>query len=118
MIDRLFGVEMRVLEYCSAVWCSAEATQLKVLDRVVSGVRFITGVYVSVTLIIVDLWQYCVYYIRSDVIRCTLFMVLSLVMVLYPLDGAPVWVTRGALVAHRYTYAPTCCRTSPTSHIY
>ena len=35
----------------------------------------------------------------------------------HPLNGAlpgqyvPVWVTRGALVAHRYTYAPPRCRT-------
>ena len=28
---------------CSAVWCSAADTHLKLLDRVVSGARFITG---------------------------------------------------------------------------
>ena len=32
-----------VLEYCSAVWCSAADTGLKLLDRAVSGARFITG---------------------------------------------------------------------------
>ena len=32
-----------VLEYCSAVWCSAADTHLKLLDRVVSGARFLTG---------------------------------------------------------------------------
>ena len=37
---------------------------------------------------------------------------------MHPLCGAlpvpyvPVWVTRGALIAHRYTYAPPRCRTS------
>ena len=31
-----------VLEYCSAVWCSAAETHLKLLDRVVSGTRFLT----------------------------------------------------------------------------
>ena len=37
---------------------------------------------------------------------------------MHPLNDAlpgtyvPVWVTRGALVAHRYTYAPPRCRTS------
>ena len=37
---------------------------------------------------------------------------------MHPLNGAspvpyvPVRVTRGALVAHRYTYAPPRCRTS------
>ena len=32
-----------VLEYCSAVWCSAADTHLKLLDRIVSGSSFITG---------------------------------------------------------------------------
>ena len=30
------------LEYCSAVWCSATDTHLKLLDRVVSGASFLT----------------------------------------------------------------------------
>ena len=29
-----------------------------------------------------------------------------------PVPYVPVWVTRGALVAHRYTYVPPRCRTS------
>ena len=29
-----------------------------------------------------------------------------------PGQYVPVWVTRGVLVAHRYTYAPPRCRTS------
>ena len=43
---------------------------------------------------------------------------------MHPLNGVlpgpyvPVWVTRGALVAHRYTYAPPCCRTSQYSRTY
>ena len=32
-----------VLEYCSAVSCSAADTHLKLLDRVVSDARLITG---------------------------------------------------------------------------
>ena len=32
-----------VLEYCSAVWCSAADTHLKLLDRVVSGACFLAG---------------------------------------------------------------------------
>ena len=32
-----------ILEYCSAVWCSAADTHLKLLDRAVSGTRFLTG---------------------------------------------------------------------------
>ena len=48
MIDRFFGRCFRcfvlpVLEYCSAVWCSAADTQFKLLDRAVSGARFLTG---------------------------------------------------------------------------
>ena len=34
---------MPVLEYCYAVWCSAANTHLKLLDRAVSGARFLTG---------------------------------------------------------------------------
>ena len=33
-----FGVFLPVLEYWSAVWCSAADTQLKLLDRVVTEV--------------------------------------------------------------------------------
>ena len=33
-------------------------------------------------------------------------------MVLYLNGALPVRVTRGALVVHRYTYVPPCCRTS------
>ena len=41
-----------------------------------------------------------------------------LIIYMYPLCGAlpvpyvPVLVTRGTLIAHRYTYAPPRCRTS------
>ena len=61
------GSVLPVLEYCSAVWYSAANIHLKLLDRVVSGARFLTGVCLSVTLLIVDLRQYCVCYIRSGV---------------------------------------------------
>ena len=33
---------LSVSEYCSAVWCSAADTHLKLLDRAVSGARFLT----------------------------------------------------------------------------
>ena len=32
-----------VFQYCSTVWCMAADTHLKLLDRVVSGARFLTG---------------------------------------------------------------------------
>ena len=45
LLERCFrGFVLPVLEYCSAVWCSAVDTHLKLLDRVVSGARFLTGV--------------------------------------------------------------------------
>ena len=38
-----WGFVLPVLEYFSAVWCSAADTHLKLLDRVVSGTCFLTG---------------------------------------------------------------------------
>ena len=76
---RFQGFVLSVLEYCSAVWCSVAAdTHLKQLDRVVSGASFLTGVYLSVTLHIGDLWHYYVCCTRLGVTRCTLFMVFYL----------------------------------------
>ena len=39
----LLGFVLPVLEYSSAMWCSAPDTHLKLLDRVVSGASFLTG---------------------------------------------------------------------------
>ena len=44
LIGRCFwGFVSPVLEYCSAMWCSAADTHLKLLDRVVSGACFLAG---------------------------------------------------------------------------
>ena len=44
LLGRCFrGFVLPVLEFCSAVWCSALDTHLKLLDRAVSGDRFLTG---------------------------------------------------------------------------
>ena len=44
LLGRCFrGFVLSVSEYCSAVWCSAADTHLKLLDRAVSGARFLTG---------------------------------------------------------------------------
>ena len=44
LLGRCFrGFVLFVLEHCSAVWCSAADTHLKILDRAVSGARFLTG---------------------------------------------------------------------------
>ena len=41
LLGRCFrGYVLPVLDYCSAVWCSAADTHLKLLDRAVSGARF------------------------------------------------------------------------------
>ena len=47
LLGRCFRVFfLPVLEYCSAVWCSAADVHLKLLDRAVSGARFLTvGVF-------------------------------------------------------------------------
>ena len=44
LIERSFwGFVLPVLEYYSAVWCSAADTHLKLLDHVVSGACFLAG---------------------------------------------------------------------------
>ena len=44
LLGRCFrGFVLPVLEYSSAVWCSAADTHLKLLDRAVSGAWFLTG---------------------------------------------------------------------------
>ena len=44
LLERCFwGFVLPVLEYCSAVWCSAADTHLTLLDRAVSGAWFQTG---------------------------------------------------------------------------
>ena len=44
LIGRCFwGFVLPVLEYCSAVWCSAANSHLELLDRVVSGACFSAG---------------------------------------------------------------------------
>ena len=44
LLGRCFrGFVQSVLEYCSAVWCSAANAHLKLLNRVVSGASFLTG---------------------------------------------------------------------------
>ena len=107
LLGRCFrGFVLPVLEYCSAVWCSAADTHLRLLDRVVSGASFLTS---------------CVFechlsHRRSVAVLCVLNKVRCNPM--HPLYGTLhvpyvlLWVTRGAVIAHRYTYAPPRCRTS------
>ena len=107
LIGRCFGgFLLPVLEYCSAVWCSAANTHLILLHRVVSGACFIGGGVLNCDL------SHC----RSVAVLCMLYKIRCNPK--HPLCGAlpvpyvSVGVTRGALIAHRYTYAPPRCRTS------
>ena len=106
LIGRCFwGFVLPVLEYCSTVWCPAADTHLKLLDHVVSGACYLAGgvpnCYLS--------------HRRSVAVLCMLYKIRCNPM--HPLYGAlpvpyvPVRVTHGALIAHRYTYAPP--RTEP-----
>ena len=92
-----------VLEYCSAVWCSAADTHLRLLDRVVSGASFLTG----------GVFECDLAHRPSVAVLCMLYKIRCNQM--HDLCGAlpvPVPVTRGAVIAHRFTYAPPRCRTS------
>ena len=107
LIGRCFwGFVLTVLKHCSAVWCSAADTHLKLLDRVVSGACFLADSVLNCNLS----------HRRSVAVLWLLYKIWCNPM--HPLCGAlpvpyvPVRVTRGALIAHRYTYAPSRCRTS------
>ena len=94
-----------VFEYCFAFWCSAADTHLKLLDRAVSGARFLPG----------GVFECDIAHRRSAAVLYMLYQIRC--KAINPLNGAlpgqyvPVRVTRSALVAHRYTYAPLRCRT-------
>ena len=113
LLGRCFrGFVLPVLEYGSAVWSSAADTHLKLLDRAVSGARFLTGIVFECDIThcrsVAVLWM--LYKIRCNLV--------------HPLNGAlpgpyvPVRVTRRALVAHQCTYAPLRCRTSQYSRTF
>ena len=113
LLRRCFrGFLLPVMEYCSAVWCLAADTHLKLLDRAVSGARFLTG----------GVFECDIANHRSVAVLCMLYNIRC--NLVHPLDGAlpalyvSVWVTQGALVAHRYTYAPPHCRTSQYSRSF
>ena len=108
LLGRCFqGFIRPVLEYCSAVWCSAADTHLKLLERAVSGV----GVF-----------ECHIFHCQSMAVLCMLHKIrcnpvhpLSCAL---PIPYVPVRVTRGSLVAHRYTYALPCCRTLQYSRTF
>ena len=97
---------MPVLGYCSKVWCSAEDSHLKLLDRVVMSAGFLAGGALDCNL------AHC----QSVAELCMLFKIKSNPM--HPLSSAlplpyvPLLVTRGALVAHRHSFGSPRSRTS------
>ena len=101
-----WGFVLPVLEYCSAVWCSAADTHLKILDRVVSGACFLAG----------DVLNRNLSHHRSVAVLCMLYKIrynpMHQLCGALPVPYMAVQVTRGALIAYRYTYAPRRCRTS------
>ena len=88
------------------MWCSAANTHLKLLYRVVSGARFLTG----------GLFECDIAHRRSAAVLCLLYKIRCNPM--HPLYGAlpgqyvSVRVTRGDLSAHRYAYSIPRCVTS------
>ena len=87
-------------------------THLKLLDRAVSGARFLTG----------GVFECEISHRRSLVVLCMLYKIGC--NPVHPLNGAlpgpyvPSRVTHGALVAHRYTYAQPRCRTLQYSRTF
>ena len=114
VLGRCFwGFVLSVLEYCSAVWCSAADTHLKLLDRAVSGAWFLTG----------GVFEYDIAHRRTVVVLCILYKIrCNPVHTLNngALPGTYVTVrdTRSALVAHWFTYASPRCRTSQYSRTF
>ena len=96
LLRSFWSFVMPVLEYCSAVWCSAADSHLKLLDRVVRSAGFLAGGVLECNLA----------HRRSVAELCMLFKIKSNPM--HPLSGAfplpyvSARVTRGALVAHRH----------------
>ena len=81
------------------MWCSAADTHLKLLDRVVSGASFLTG----------GVFECDLAHRGSVAVLCMLYK--TRCNPFHPVYGAlpvpyvPVRVTRGAVIAHQYTYA-------------
>ena len=106
LLRSFWSFVLRALEHCSAVLCSAAESRLKLLDRVVRSAGFLAGGVLK--------WNFA--HVRSVADLCMLFKIKSNLM--HPLSSAlpllyaPAHVTRGALVAHRHSFAPPRCRTS------
>ena len=93
----VLGFVLPVLECCCAVWCSAADTCLKLLYRAVSGARFLTGAVFECD---ISHRRFVAVLFMLYKIRCNSVHHLNGAL---PGPCVPVLVTRGALVAHRYT---------------
>ena len=100
-----------VLEYCSAVWCSAANTHLKLLDQAVSGARFLTGGVFEC-----DISHS---HRRSVAVVCIRCSPVTLLMVLYLDPTCQCWL-HAVLWSHISicTYAPPRCRTLQYSRTF
>ena len=107
LLGRCFrGFVLPVLEYCSAVWCSAADTHLKLLDGEISGANFqAVGVFECN----IDHRRSLALLCMLNKIRCNPMHPLYCAL---PVPYVPVRVTLDAAVVHRHTFAPTRCRTS------
>ena len=116
MIDRILRDVFGVLfcQFWSIVLQSGARLHilLKLLDRAVSGARFLTGGVIECD----------ISHRRSVAVVCMLYKIRC--NSVHPLNGAlprphvPVRVTRSALVPHRYTYPPPRCRTLQFSRTF
>ena len=94
----VFGVlSWPFLKYYSAVWCSAADTHSKLLDRVVSGARFLTGSVFECD--IAHRRSVSVLWIGTGVTWCTLFMVLNLCRMCHRGYHAVLWSHIGMLMS-------------------
>ena len=106
LVRSFWSFVLPVLEYCSAVWCSAADSHLKILNIVVSSAGFLADGVLECNLA----------HRRSVAELCMLFKIKS--NPVHPLSCAlpapyvPAHVTRGALVAHRHSFVPPRCKTS------
>ena len=112
MIDHFLGDAFGVLscQFWSTVLQSCawlRIHNLKQLDRAVSGARFLTGGVIECDIA----------HRRSVAVLCMLYKIRC--NPTHPdAPYVPVRVTRGALVAHRYTFAPPRCRASQYSRTF
>ena len=101
----LSGFCPAILEYCSAMWCSAADTYLKLLDRAVSDARFLTG----------GVFERNIAQRRSVAVLRMLYNIRF--NPVHPLNGGlvgpyvPVLVSRSTFFAFRFTYEPPRCST-------